>query len=184
MTQLYIQASMYRSGSTLMFNVVRLILEKAYGKENVYSCFKEQYKPTDPRPYHLVKIHRRNEKLLEQSTKVFSTIREKEEVKKSMKRRAEINKDERFTSETNLEKFDKFWDDFLWWKGQSKTITFNYWQLVSALPVVVAITADQMGLLEKLEDDIIHIANEVKSLKPPTEGYDKETLLHANHITK
>jgi len=145
MTNLYIQASIYNSGGDVLFNAVRLILEKAYGKENVYSCHQSEYKIKDKRPYHLVQVNKPSLKLAEASTKIFSTIRPIDEIKKEV--------------EQNI---DKDWEEFLWWKQKDNAITFNYWQIQTLLPVVVAITANEMGLLEKVENEVTNIANEVK----------------------
>ena len=88
-SKLIIAAGFYRSGSTWQFNALRVICELHFGKDNVYSCFSDHYSPeTRAEPIHIVKIHKWNEELARQADLVFTTHRNMEDVKGSMKRRA------------------------------------------------------------------------------------------------
>lgn len=57
MPQRIICAGLNRSGSTLAYNATRLILERAHGKEHVYTCFVDDYEPSKTEQFHVIKAH-------------------------------------------------------------------------------------------------------------------------------
>lgn len=65
-----------RSGSTLLFNICRLLLEQLYGKENVYATWHELYKENMQKQHNIVKTHERNEKYLPWSNKIITSTRD------------------------------------------------------------------------------------------------------------
>jgi len=50
-------AGIPRSGSTWLYNAARLLLAHAAGPARVYGAWVEQYDPSHPEPWHVVKAH-------------------------------------------------------------------------------------------------------------------------------
>ena len=71
-----VTAGMKRSGSTWLFNVVRMLAERQYGKRNVYSAWYGDYDRADKREVHIVKVHGFDRSLVEAGTLVFTSARE------------------------------------------------------------------------------------------------------------
>lgn len=165
-------AGMKRSGSTWLYNVVRVACEKYYG--DVYVSGFHQYDETNDSEVHIVKEHNFIKNLAEKADFVFTSYRNYEEVRKSLKR---FNKDEDYLSTDNINK---------------KIIDLLYWNMYS----------NYMMLYEKMEDNpekiinrvlevlgidinINEVKKEVDNIEPPiNKEYDEKTLMFKNHITQ
>ena len=165
---------MYRSGSTLQFNILRVLLEQHYG--SVYSCFESDYDPENKHFVHLIKTHSPNTHLANLSDFIFSSIRLKSEIMESMDRRREYN-------DAILAKDIVFHlDDWLFWAEkanfiQSYSMIKNKAKLISMYSLILNIACNIDRVLLQLDDEMI-----VPS-KPQLHP-DPKTLLHYGHITK
>ena len=65
-----------RSGSTLLFNMCRLLFEQAYGKQEVYATWVQFFKEDKQKKHNIVKIHDRNQKYTKWSNKIITSIRD------------------------------------------------------------------------------------------------------------
>jgi hypothetical protein len=65
-----------RSGSTLLFNICRLLFEQLHGKDNVYAIWHELFKENMQKQHNIVKTHEKNEKYLPWSHKKITSIRD------------------------------------------------------------------------------------------------------------
>jgi len=167
-----IVAGFFRTGSTLQYNIIRCTLQEA-GK-TVYGCFIDDYDPTNPAEYHVIKTHEYNEELFRDAT-VFATIREHDDVLQSIERvgididvEAAIKK---YVAEI-MPHVNRYWHYY--------DMKRSVWYYV--LSILARFNLPQSWTLVAL------IESKILSLKPPTTGnfgdYDKTTLLHPNHIAK
>lgn len=65
-----------RSGSTLLFNMSRLLFEQIYGKHETYATWVQFFQENKQKKHNIVKIHDRSEKFLKWSNKVITCIRD------------------------------------------------------------------------------------------------------------
>jgi hypothetical protein len=165
-----IVAGFYRTGSTLQYNIIRCTLEEA-GK-SVYGAWIEDYDPTNPAEYHVIKTHTYNEELFSDAT-VFVTYRRYEDVVKSIERVGlEMDAKEAITYFKNniVPYINHSWDyDEMMYNNK-----FRIWELLELFNVpITSILVERIML-------------RVRSIVPPARGkfgdYDKVTLLHPNHI--
>lgn len=177
-----VTAGMYRSGTTWQFNAVRIILEQAFGEEAVYSSWVDYYDPNDPRPIHLIKTHKRR-KVCRNADVVFSTDRDKDEIKASMQRRADFfkkNPNPQFSNEANLDKFEEWMAHAYFWQRSAHYVQ-DFEDIKKRPEILIEIYATHLGV----SVDIDEVLNEMKlQMKIPQKGADSKTLLHAGHITK
>ncbi len=74
-TTLILCAGMTRSGSTWLYNTVRLLLELEYPGE-VYGCWYNNYDPSHVARYHVIKLHAPNDDLAEKAEKIVTSYRD------------------------------------------------------------------------------------------------------------
>ena len=164
-----VTAGMYRSGTTYQFNALRLILEEVYGKDNVNACGVYDY-IHDPDKINLIKIHRLTRK---EKRKIlgydylFTTQRNDEDIKNSI---------QKFKPEL-MNVYDTSIISANWFKDNA-----NYIQYFSDINTI-SLVNDYIEVL-KVDVDPYVIIKRLRELKPPKFGYDSETMLYYNHITK
>lgn len=177
-----VTAGMYRSGTTYQFNVVRVIMELSYGKENVYSCWCDDYKKSG-KQIEIVKAHKARRDVLRDADVIVSTNRSEEGIKASMKRRAEFlkdNPDPRFSAEANLSKFKEFMEHGKWWMERANFIQ-DFDRIKNDTRNLIA---DYLVLFNVSNVTVDEVIKELEAIKPPEKDYDPVTLLHVGHITK
>ena len=157
-------AGIKRSGSTAQYNMVRLILEKHFEHVHVTG------KPTDIQgDCTIVKLHTFDQKLFRASTHIFTTDRNRQEVRRSLR---DFDRGEVKTMKKMNEHLRK-------WKTRS--LHFSYTTLTTDPRLCIQLIATKL----KLKVDIDHILKEFEAIKPPTDkDYDERTMLFSNHITK
>lgn len=65
-----------RSGSTLLFNICRLLFEQAYGKDNTYANWHQFFEEGHEKKNNIIKIHDRSEKHTKWSNKIITSVRD------------------------------------------------------------------------------------------------------------
>lgn len=65
-----------RSGSTLLFNICRLLFEQVYGKEEIYSNWVQFFNPNKQKKHNICKIHDRDEKYIKWANKILTCVRD------------------------------------------------------------------------------------------------------------
>lgn len=162
-------AGIKRSGSTLLYNAVRLALEADGQEPNIYG---ETQKPPYEQPA-IIKIHRFKKDIAKECNHVFISNRGYNEVKASL---------ERFNGE------DQGWERIVlfykWLQRWSLYSTpahyFEYPELTEDLISCV----ERIAEILDLDIDCAEVAYKAEHLKPPEQGQDHKTLLFANHITQ
>lgn len=177
-----VTAGMYRSGTTYQFNVVRVIMELSYGKDNVYSCWCDDYVKSD-KQIEIVKVHKARKDVYRGADIIVSTKRNPEDIKGSMRRRADFlkdNPDPRFSGESLVYKFDDYMWHSRWWGAKASFIQ-DFERIKNDTRNLIK---DYLNLFKVTNVTPEQVIEELDRIKPPKEGYDPVTLLHVGHITK
>lgn len=161
-----------RTGSTWQYNVIRLaLIEAGY---NVFG--NGDYDPNIDVDYYIVKIHGYDEELKEKAWKIFTTVREFEGIKKSLKRMGWEKSDE------NIMKYITEWG--LWWRYCCHITNFKHIGLIEFTEIGNIIR--ELGIDKDVDQEVVY--QKLQELKPPKEGeyaktggYHTTTLLHPNH---
>lgn len=173
-------AGCWRSGTTALYNLVRLILET---DGTTLACFEDDYfKHKDLTFTHeLLKAHKfkNNElkygiNLVDWPDCIITVFREPGEVLDSMRRF--------YTDESEEEVQERRARGLAYWGKYQYYADYqaNYEQLFRSTEKLAREIAAVLGI----EIDEREIVRQFRLIKPPREGYDKVTLLHSNHITK
>lgn len=194
-----ISAGLYRSGSTYLFNAIRLLCDDTY---STFVHKKLDYDTNNPKDIHLIKCHKYMGWLSEEADVVITIYRDIREVKDSMIRR-QLVKTAGFTNETRLDLFDIYHHNAMLWMLEADLIIDYRDVIENPVKVLRQITqclvttrnfgkgADwfekQTEFRKKMcrtDEELKVIAEELKNMKVPKNGNDPVTLLHENHITK
>jgi len=148
-------------------------------KINVYSHFANRnYDPDDPRPYHLLKIHKFDKKLLKEAKFVLTIHRDLRDVAASLVRRELVKNNEKDIL-VRLEKIVKK-EQGPW--SQNSMLDLAYEQIildkVKHIRKVAAVINMPIGLKNART-----IHKKVENLPIPTKKFSRTTHLHPNHIT-
>lgn len=162
-------AGIKRSGSTLLYNAVRLVLEHAGMEPHIYG-------ETQRGPYEepaIIKIHRFRRRIAEEADHVFISNRGYDEVKSSL---------ERFNGEEqSWERITLFYKWLQRWSLYSTPDHyFEYKDLTEDLKMCVERIASILDIYVVPEQ----VVKQVLDLEPPESGKDPTTLLFSNHITQ
>jgi len=169
-------AGIYRSASTWLYNAVRLSLAEV---DTTYGAYVNDYHVNNKCKHHVIKTIRYNTDILGYADVVVTSYRNINDIISSMKRRREINIDERFTNESHYESINIYLLYLLWWQKHSKYMMYyddfinNKAGELLKIHKVLGISPNVDMVLEKLD-----------SITIPEIGFDSITLYHANHITK
>ena len=166
-----------RSGSTWLFNALKFIL--LFKGHDVYAhFFNRYYNPENNQPYHLLKIHKFEEKVLRPSDFVFTIHRDLRDVAASLVRRKLIKNDQREIID-ELKKIMKR-ELKLW--CENATLDLKYEDVIEDKPKYIQILAQTMEMPIELKD-AAEIHKKVERLPIPEKRYSRITHLHPNHIT-
>ena len=171
---LIVVAGIKRSGSTAQFNMIRLVLETFFGKEYVYTTGdpKVALNLNSENRIVLIKYHPFDKRLFAEADFIFTTSRPIEEVKDSMLRFYGVNN----MPKRGLSVMQRHLRN---WRSASFNQTFS--EIVN-LPInSIRNIIGYIGIEEDVAEEVYH---QFRKVKPPESGYDKETFLFSNHITK
>jgi hypothetical protein len=180
---LIVCAGRSRSGSTLLYNIIRLTLIEAFGKEKVYARGLRNYKHNHEKKYNVVKLHDTDDAHFENNaTYVFSSRRNEEEQRESVIRFRKIMKNQNI-SKKSLDEFIEY--DFTryrkWVTHRNFVKTFDYEDLVHNKEKVIKYICKIL----KINVDSDLVIEKVNNLKMPDKKtkIDPETCLTWKHIT-
>lgn len=166
---LVVSAGMPRSGSTLLFNILRELMRQEFGDRLVSGWIGDLPNWMDEEVC-LVKVHELSPLLLERSSHIFYTYRDL--------RSAAVSAMRVFRTPLTMEIVRDWVKEYLIARSASDTL-IRYEELVSN-------TRRMIGRCARLMDshaDLLEVEERLSELKLPVEGYSRETLLHFNHIT-
>lgn len=182
MPKLIICAGRSRSGSTLLYNLIRITIEEVLGDNNVYSTVYRNYDKNNNRPCHVVKTHGHSNYLFNNAAYIFSCERDLGEQKGSIRRFRKVAKNQNI-SDKDLEKFIKYdLNRYNKWKSHKNFVkTFKFNDLVNNKKLVISEIVDLLKLDVLCGLDTI--IKKLNQLKLPKSGYDKKTGLTFGHFT-
>lgn len=159
-----------RTGSTWQYNVIRLaLIEAGY---NVYG--NGEYDSKIDVDYYVIHIHGYDYELRKKAWKIFTTVRDFEGIKGSLKRMGWEKSDK------NIMKYIKEWNK--WWRYACHVTNFTEIKTAEQWQIICIIS--ELGV----NADYREVQKELHKLKPPKEGeyaktggYHTTTLLHPNH---
>jgi hypothetical protein len=170
-----------RSGSTLLFNMCRLLFEKAYGKEKIYSNWYQFYKTNDEKEYNIKKIHDRTKKDVEWSNKIVTTVRD---IRYIMASYYDFNKKFDINNKEKLKNACKGFIETMDSNIPISNYVFKYEDFFSDKAKVISELASALEIA-KNKININFVIDEIEKIK--TAKYlklDKNlTQMHPNHIS-
>jgi len=170
--KLIFSAGMPRSGSTLLFNMLKLILESEH-KEKLQSGWVEEIDELKTADVYLIKTHHLNRMFIWRAGHTYYTFRDIRDVL--------VSREKKFKKEPNIGIVRYYIRQFEVAKKNSVRM-FQYEKMIS----------DKKNVLEQLAIDLeVSIDSEVllKQLPDPAGAgsdkgwHDKDTLLHNGHVT-
>lgn len=166
-------AGIPRSGSTWVYNCIRLIL--IYKYQSVYSCWIDDYDPDNPCDIHLVKIHDPDD-IPAHVDEVYTSRRDIRDVAASIKRMGWDNK-ANFIRQLDeyIEKYHKYWVLRTRFEVEFSDIRSRPLALVETMGHSLGAHLD--GMEAKM------IFSKLVAISPGP-NYDKRTLLHPHHISE
>ena len=174
---------MDRSGSTWLFNAIRLMVGDCY---STFVHTGNDYNKEREEKIHLIKCHKYANWIKQDVTLIISIYRKISDVKESMERRQLVAK-KGFTNEAKLDLFDTYHHNAMLWLLEADHIV-NYECMIEnpvrELRLLHNTLATKMPIRSYTDKDLENIAEELKNMKVPKEGHDPLTLLHQAHITK
>ena len=154
---------MKRSGSCVLFNIVRLICEKM---GTVTVSGRHNYKPNDSN-YEILKFHEYDIDWHLKADLIFTSKRNHEEIVSSLIRTGQ-----------SAEHFTDVYYSFLRWSEYSD-YCMQYSEMIRNKMKVIR----KVAKILNYEGDLKTILQELEEIKPPKKGQDKTTMLYYNHIS-
>lgn len=170
--RLIYSAGMPRSGSTLLFNILRLILQKEYENQLSYGWI-EDVETLPQGDIYLIKTHHLNRMGIWRAYKTFYTYRDIRDVLVSRLRK--FDKDPTITMVRYYIQQDQL-------AKKHSDFTFQYETMAQDLPGVVSRIASELNIRIEAEEIIQRLPNPNKVNVKEGE-HSKETLLHNDHVT-
>lgn len=167
--KLIVCAGMHRSGSTWLYNAVRLII--ASQGLPVYGCFSSNYRQDDGRPVHVVKTHAFSPGLKGLADCIFTTRRDLRDVAASAVRMQLCRHDPSHVVEYLIRIVEQ---DYVPWM-QFSDFELPYEEMVRDETHFIEVLGLFLGATVSGED----IRGRIEALGPGA-----ESLLHEGHITR
>lgn len=147
----------WRSGSTAQYNMIRLICDEA-GVE-----------------YELIKSHVADRKLYREATAIFTTDRDMDEIKESLKAFGRVSLRE---GNPNYKRtFVYAYKQLKFWKSHHNNLHQEYEDIIGNTKECIRQIAEHL----KLEVDVDKVYEKFLEVKPPKDKYDPVTKLFPNH---
>lgn len=166
-------AGTWRSGTTALFNLVRIICEPHGG---TYAVFDDQYNEAigEEFDFEIVKVHKFRHEWIEWADVIITIWREPGDVLESMRRFFRDQDDETIVAD--------FGRGLTWWGLYNHRADYeaHYAQLKRSTEKMARHIGEVIGI-DVAEKEIVRA---FLKIRPPAQGVDPVTLLHSNHITK
>lgn len=178
-----IVAGIYRSGSTWLFNAVRLMAEKRFQTSSSGFIWWD----LDPSDCSVIKTHAfySDKELQFRPTFVVTSSRRKSEIIKSMKKQRRKGVDPRFINAGNFEEINVFFDWLnSWRRHDSHVYEMDYDDLERGYIQKILKELNKALSFGLSETQLILVELELIELKAPAEGFDPVTLLTPTHPNK
>lgn len=166
-------AGMGRSGSTAIFNLIKTLLEQKY--DEVYAVFEDDYKESDRKEVNIIKTHFNDHS--EWADFIITTRRDIRDVISSFKQFNPTygNKTKQWTKA--FMNWHKRWVDKTDYEVVYETFIKDREKIINEMASLFKIENYDIGEINEKIDSLYNIRNIVGR-------FDKETLIHPNHISK
>lgn len=187
--QLILVAGMFRSGSTWLYNVVRVYLENNF-PDNVYGCFVTDYDQQNQCCYHVVKSHEFSTELSNKASLIVLSERDYKDIAKSMSRFHSMQ----YTAE-DMMPLNEYYHRYAEYAQKSVKLPYTdimysidgepvgkYYAAGLVIHRLMKANVIETKLLVK--EDIIRLVEQVETLPQPEGSVDYAdpiTLIHPNH---
>lgn len=171
--RLVVSSGMPRSGSTLLFNILREILLTQYREKDISTCWITEIKDQKFTKVYLIKTHFVGRFLNMFGNEKFYTYRDI--------RTAAVSRKKRFNEEITMKMFDEYIKQYQYAK-QIGSLCIRYEDFIANKAEWIEKIANTL----KISIDVAEIEHKVDQIKPPkktSKGHEKSTLLHAGHVT-
>lgn len=171
-------AGCYRSGTTALFNIVRLILKHT---NQDYDAYFWEGKTISEKEYHLIKMHTYSPTMSKMAFRIYVAHRKLLEVKKSMNalKKSIIPIHGDYTNASNTQNLKFAYGDSQLWIAKADYIQ-NYTHLLNDVVMIFIAILNDLQIFYKGEE-LEAMIKEFGELKAPKKGHDKETLMTETH---
>ena len=183
-----LSAGMNRSASTLMFNIVRLILENNFNTNEINSCWVKDFNSMPDKKYNLIKIHLYDDEIATKSNCTFYSYRDVRDAVASIQRK--------FNQKPTMRRFDSIIEAHENWHKVAD-MNFEYELIKDHIGVVVKQIEDMLrikkiigheNVLDKAQLQIFirrlnDLKFEAKEGESDSQEYHALNQYHKNHIT-
>ena len=176
-------AGIYRSGSTWLFNAVRLIMEqesKTVASGFIWKTTKKGKSKADM----VIKTHFFYDdiELPYKPDIVITSIRDKSEIQSSMMKQRAKGLEPHFFNAGNWEQLNEFFEWLFKWRSHEKHVyEMDYKDLESGNQKKIVTELLQVLNFEVNETKVLHICKELKKMTAPKQGFNETTLLTPTH---
>lgn len=172
MFHLILAAGMPRSGSTWLYNALRLMLPQPH-----HSAWVEDHKSDHPAAVHLVKLHREHQALARRAQKIFLSYREPLGLCASLLRMGFVTREEELPP-----LLDRIVADYRFWLSRAELVIDMQWILEDPVEVLQALQrqiSTDLPLPARSLQDLARRLDHLHYSGPLL--YDPITLLHPRH---
>lgn len=168
-----------RSGSTILYNIVRLLYEEKYG-DDVYSCWIQRYQKVRTEQFHIIKIHKFDKRLIQKSTKILTSRRDFRDVAASLTRKGwTVNKSADCILDKVLERYEPWFTRL--------TYDMIYEEMMDDQVKIIREVSKALEF-DTTDEEVTRIHNTLKSLRYDSKGnknstYNETNLFHLGHAT-
>jgi hypothetical protein len=181
MSEIIVCAGRSRSGSTLLYNIVRMVYENLFGEEHVYSSYYGTYDTKNSKKYHIIKIHGSTPYLYQHASKVYSSFRDVVEQARSIYGHRLLQIEQTLTNKEIVDLIKHDYSRYSEWKRHTKFVEAFAYQDILALRDVILSLARHEGKEQDVDVDLV--VSKVEKIVPPKKGLDHTTGLTSEHRT-
>lgn len=170
-----------RSGSTLLFNMCRLLFEQVYGKEKTYATWVQFFNEKKQKDYNILKLHDRENKYVKWANKILTSVRD---IRYIIASYSEFNKDFNINNPVNLKNACNSFIKMMETNSELASYVFKYEAYFEDTVKTIIEVANALELpVKKINiSKILDSLEEIKNKK--YEKLDRETTqMHPNHIS-
>ncbi len=171
-------AGIPRSGSTWLYNAVRLLLQRAHNEDDVYGTWIERYDAANAAPWHVVKVHHADEALAWRAACVLTSRRDLRDIAASAWKRNWIS-----DAASTLAFLDSVVAQHAFWKQRAAhEMAYESMRSEPRCEVAAIARALSLALDDRAIDDTLHAIEALGHDDSSAEDFDPSNLMHKGHI--
>ncbi|NJK64942.1 MAG: sulfotransferase domain-containing protein [Synechococcaceae cyanobacterium SM2_3_1] len=170
-------AGLPRSGSTWLYNVVRLLLST--DGASVSGAFIDKYDSSDPAEIHVIKTHEFKPWLAEQANLILASRRDLRDIVASLIRKRWISPAQAIDYIGPYVQHYEFWRSIAVYELVYESMIEDQLQEILTLSEILGVECNSQ-ILERICEAVAAIGQSERQIGS---GWDQETLIHPQHIT-